>query len=720
MPATRRQFLVASAALAAAAGCAPTSSGPDGVPSGPPPDIGGPAPLPSPGSAGLVDEGWFGARVEEYLRLATATLDASSPESIIAHLVRARRDATFNWNPAAVTAAFVSTDRFRDTDDFALMSYQWVWRLGRGVLPDDVISAVEDAFATARYRYDDPLPAGVVDNKWFWSENHRIIFAVDEYLGGLVLPDRVFTITGLTGAQHAARTRQRIVDWIRERGRFGISEWHSNVYLKYSYSPLVTLVEFADDAELVSLAASALDLCLFDLASHTLEGAYGVTHGRTYKVNKTDSRADTTFGTAKLLFDTTPEPYQSVTDIGPTFLCGSTRYRLPEVIRRVATSTEVATIRERHGIHLDPHQPFSLQPIAPYGYDFEDSDNLLFWWSQGALTAWQEVPVTLEAANRWHLWDSALFAPYAAIRPLAGIPPVVAQGAARELAHFAAAGVLGEAHTTTWRSPDAMLSTVVDHRAGDAMEQAHAWQATLDAQAVVFTTHPTHGVPASLKWSDDDGYWTGTASMPRSAQHERAAIHVYLPAYDAPTDPLLGPIFGYEPYTHAFFPQDRFDEVVEQAGWVLGRKGDGYVALYSDRPTTWRVYDPATEATGGHTLPFDLLAPGGADNVWIVEVGRAADHGDFATFVERIAATAPTVTRGPGTIAVRYPSPTAGVLEFGSRGPFVVDGAEVPLRDHPRHSSPWAEVGALVEGLDVADGGHRLEIDFTHAARRVS
>jgi hypothetical protein len=29
-------------------------------------------------------------------------------------------------------------------------------------------------------------------------------------------------------------------------------------------------------------------------------------------------------------------------------------------------------------------------------------------------------------------------------------------------------------------------------------------------------------------------------------------------------------------------------------------------------------------------------------------------------------------------------------------------------------------VGALVEGFDVADGGHRLEIDFIHAARRVS
>ena len=76
----------------------------------------------------------------------------------------------------------------------------------------------------------------------------------------MALPDRVFTFTGLTGAQHAARSRSRIVDWIGERARFGYSEWHSNIYMKYDYAPLLTLVEFADDDELVSLAAPALDV----------------------------------------------------------------------------------------------------------------------------------------------------------------------------------------------------------------------------------------------------------------------------------------------------------------------------------------------------------------------------------------------------------------------------------------------------------------------------
>ena len=69
---------------------------------------------------------------------------------------------------------------------------------------------------------------------------------------------------------------------------------------------------------------------------------------------------------------------------------------------------------------------------------------------------------------------------------------------------------------------------------------------------------------------------------------------------------------------------------------------------------------------------------------------------------------------------MRYSSPTEGVLTFGTSGPFAVDGVVTPLRNHPRHRSPWGEVGALVEGFDVADGPHRLQIDVTRAARRVT
>jgi hypothetical protein len=161
-----------------------------------------------------------------------------------------------------------------------------VLALGQGVIDPVVLAAIEQRMVEFRYRWDDPLPADRVDHKWFWSENHRIILAVDEYLAGRAFPDRVFTVTGLTGAQHADRARPEILSWIDERARFGFSEWHSNVYMLKNITPLLTLIELCDDEELIRRGTAALDLCLADLAMHLQKGAYGATRGRTYKMEK--------------------------------------------------------------------------------------------------------------------------------------------------------------------------------------------------------------------------------------------------------------------------------------------------------------------------------------------------------------------------------------------------------------------------------------------------
>ena len=54
----------------------------------------------------------------------------------------------------------------------------------------------------------------------------------------------------------------------------------------------------------------------------------------------------------------------------------------------------------------------------------------------------------------------------------------------------------------------------------------HAWQAAIDEDAMVFTSHPLTAPKATDDWNDDDspGYWTGEASMPRSAQHPRRGL----------------------------------------------------------------------------------------------------------------------------------------------------------------------------------------------------
>lgn len=271
-------------------------------------------------------------------------------------------------------------------------------------------------------------------------------------------------------------------------------------------------------------------------------------------------------------------------------------------------------------------------------------------------------------------------------------------------------------------------SSALDYRKGSFGAQQHAWQATFDANAVVFTTHAFRPPIRSTNWYEDTetgSYWTGEASLPRSAQHENVAIHMYAPQYPAASPPPLD-FFRYQPYTHAYFPQDHFDEVVREAGWTFGRLGDGYLALYSHRPAEWLVYDPSEVATNGMVLPFDLRADGGADNVWIVECGDADSAGSFVDFRASITASAPAISARPpssnglpGGFDVVYDSPSQGHITFGWEAPLTIDGIAIAQRDFARYDNPWSQTPFDTHVTEVAVDGFGFRLDFAAGTRDV-
>jgi len=681
--------------------------------------------------SGYVDGRQWSDRQDDYLRFATEVLTPSSPVSVLAHLTRARRDRRFTFDPSIIgpedfAATFAKIDAFRDTSDFDLLALVALWESHRRDLRPDLREAIEQRFLGFRYWYTDPLPTGIVDDKWFWSENHRIIFHTLEYLTGRGLPRERFAITGLTGRQHAARGRQRIEAWLDEKADWGFSEWHSDVYYQEDIEALTLLAEHAEP-RVARRATVMLDLFLYDLALHQLKGNNGVTHGRSYMKDKSRAVDQDVFGLTKLLFATTDQPYRSRTDKGATYLAAARRYRLPEVIRRVATTTRPYTDRTHMGAPLDLDEPFTFDPVsgvpeAPY----DDPEAVSFWWERGAQTAWQTVPLTLATIDQYDLLETSLFMPYKPLIDLTGGDPIVAQQLAYGLRCAINVGLLTEVDTVTWRSADAMLSSAQDYRPGCFGEQYHAWQATLDEEAIVFTTLPGNEPRAGDRWVDADKYWTGTGAMPRSAQQGAAAIHLYAPKY-APNGP--GPLasFTYLDFTHAYFPTERFDEIAQVDNWTLGRRGDGYVALWSWRPTTWRSHDPAVTFTNGLTEPFDLVAPGGANNAWIVEVGDASRWGSFEAFVDAVTAAPVSVTDlGPDVdglaqgFDVSYRSPTEGQLDFSTEGPFSVDGSSVDLHPTARFDNRFGHTAADDTRITISEGGATLRLDTERWTRRAT
>lgn len=747
----RRTFLAGAGAVAGAvagglalAGCssdtpgpasAATTRGPGGTGGAGGPATGptastADAALAAPGTPGLIDEAVWQQRVDAYLAFASAEQHLDGPTGIAVHLIRAHRDPTYRWPVEQATVdglsrAWEQIDTWQDTRDFTFMYLHWLLALSDGSSPSttlapELIAAIEQRMRDNRYRYDDPQPADRVDEQWFWSENHILIGHVIEYLAGIRMPDATFSITGMTGREHADRARPGILAWVDERARYGFFEWHSNVYLLKNISPLTLLAEVADDPELVAAAGLGLDLCLLDLAGHLHRGTFSATRGRTYKKDKMSARDEDVFGTSKLVFADTDIEYTSRTDSGATYLAAAKRYRPPQVLLDLATGAAPGVTRERHGIFVDGAAPVTPKPEAPFGFAFDDPANLPFWWSQGAVGMWQIAGISLSEAEQHRLFETKALGQVKLLADLNQRDPDKIRAWEQKNHAIVNFGHLREANTYAWRGDEVMLASVVDHRFGQMRDQIHSWQATIDADALVFTQHPTTGLQESLDWSDDPspGYWTGEASVPRCGQFERTAVHIYQPAYDETTDDLLWSVFGYRPYTHAYVPQDRFDEVVQVDNWTIVRKGGGFIALWSWRAPTWREYDAAKVAVRDHSKPFDLVAEGGADNVWIVEVGEAAD-GTFEQFRAGVLKETPNVERTPAGFTVAWTSPSAGAVTFGSTGPLTVAGREVPLGDFPRHESAFGTVDRLATtyALRSPSSGAHLTLDVTTGTR---
>ncbi len=687
-----------------------------------------PDPPGPPSHDGFVNADYWAARQNSFLDYASTQFSAGSPTNLIANAEHARRTGT-PFNTAGITAAdyansFSRMDNFVDTSDFDLTYIMNLWYGYRDLLPADLNAAIESHMRSFKYWYTDPQPTGTVDQRYYWSENHRLLFHADEYLAGQAFPDATFGSDGNTGAWHKERARGFIDKWLTEKANYGFTEWHSDVYYQKTFDALITVVEWVDDPMLARRASMVLDLLLFDMALNLQKGNFGATHGRSYMKDKSVATDQDVFNMNKLLFDDTSLPYNSTSDPGAALLARAHKYHVPAVIPRVGQSKHTSVDQEHMGIPLDAAAPVDHSQTGLLGHSFTDPAEVEFWWEKGAQTAWQIVPLTLDTLDATGLWESDFYKPFKPIADLTGGDRVVAQNLSQSLEPMLGFALLTAVDTYTYRSNSVMLSTAQSYRPGRVGEQTQVSQATLDESAIVFTTHPKNEPQSGTQWPDSDGYWTGTGSLPRAAQHGALSVSLYAPTFANPGPPLTA--FRYLDYTHAYFPQEKFDEVTQSGNWTFGRKGDGYVALYSWRPVHWRTYSDPAIFTHGLTQPFDLVADGGADNAWFTQVGDATKFGSFAAFRTAVLAHTPAVTPRPangdlpGGFDVAYDSPTEGRVTFGTTGDLAVNGAAVPLDTGKRYDNPWALADFGAQQITIADKAGALKLDFAKVTRSVS
>jgi hypothetical protein len=534
-----------------------------------------------------------------------------------------------------------------------------------------------------------PDEAGI-DSLCTWTENHQILFASAAFLAGQQFPDQRFTNSGHTGTEKIEINRPRIMRWLDLRFQTGFSEWLSNVYYDEDLTALLSLIDFADDEEIRQRATMVLDLMLLDVALNSYQGVFGSTHGRSYENSKKWVAQEGLADTSKLLFGM--GQFSGFDNMSAVAFALSPTYKIPPVIPAIAANAthDEMVNRQRMGIRL--------AEAERWGLGFESFEDGMTYLTLEAYAHPRTISLVMRMFDAFDWWENSFFSPFKQFKGFLTLLrrtrtlKIIARLFERDLCR----NTREEVNAYTFRTPDYMLSTAQDYRAGYGGDQQSIWQATLGPDAVCFTTHPAKRLGAS------PNYWTGSGTLPRAAQVKNVVICIYR---------ISGGLALYQPnrlfFTHAWLPRDKFDEVVERSSWIFARLGDGYLALRSMRPTYWQ-----TES--GEDCGRELIAPG-RKNIWICELGRKTSDGSFESFIERIAA-AQISFRG---LTVRYHSPSQGILEFGWKGQLLQNGQPISMHDYPRYDNPFVKVPFPARQIDIQADSNTLSLDWDSAKRAV-
>ena len=635
----------------------------------------------------------FGERRKLFLDYAAARPTPDERGGIFTDLVKLEAGVIDTVSAPALQAALDFVNAREDTADFTLSGLVRLIFLyaGSGKLTPEQESGICQAMINFKYWLDEPSPTLME----LWTENHQILAWSCEYLAGQLFPDETFPNNGQNGRWHMAHAAEKIRRWIDWRARTGMAEWDSVVYYNMDFSALLNLVDFAQDDQVSRRAEMMVDLLFFDIAVDSFYGQYGTSHGRAAAYHVKSAASDSIVTLQALAWG-----FGRFQGLGMSEAALVTsKYRLPQVIEELARDmpSELQNF-ERHSI------PITDEAARLYGLSFDDEKDVEIWWAMGAFTHPKVIDLTIRTADRWDLWH---YPDFKDLKDLAkALQSVGLLGPASSLLNPDSNGtIMSEVNKITYRTPDGMLSSAQDYRKGEKGYQQHIWQATLGPYAVVFATNPD-----GLREDDSQrpSYWASQGRFPRTAQYRGVLVSLYNIDRHSSPKPLESRHYGF---THAYFPRWAFDEVREEkaisgGGWIFGRKGDGYVALYSHQPYRWQTEGPDA---GQEVIALGL------QNVWICQIGRAVINSSFDYFVKSVA-TSRVEVEG---LQVNYFAPGIGQMQFDWNGPLTVGGKEIALGGYPRWKNPYAAAEFNTGKVDIKFNGHILILDFAKGDRIV-
>jgi len=389
-----------------------------------------------------------------------------------------------------------------------------------------------------------------------------------------------------------ANLRNRVVHYLQLKVQYGYYEFFSSVYSPYSLSGILNLADFAQDAQIKTLATQAAQRLLTDMLRFTNDkGVYFPVAGRNYPGKYESAFGQNHNNLIYLLTGMGQAPY-GASAAGP-FLSSST---LP-----------VDTIINSWVPVLDTlfHIGHSLDTGFILNSGMSPVDKVVFQWSSGAYFHPQVVSETVQLlidSNMWNHVDFALLKPLASI-----VTPQSAPALATSLSCISKSSVICGQDIQLFKHHSVTIASVPDFWKGKVGFQQHTCVANVGTTAVYLGSGEVFS-----DWGDRSPN-NANVHLPQVKQKKNVALLMYRPEV---TPALIGVSFQNKDVALHFKTQD-FDEVRNDSLWLLGRQGTGYVAVRRN------CLDTISNVAACNTIDGQS---------WVIMVGDSDMYGSFNNF----------------------------------------------------------------------------------------
>lgn len=588
----------------------------------------------------------------------------------------ANGETDIDWNQLDGTLEYIKAEY--DCSDFRLVNLIRILYEAGDQIPDSYKAKIEEVLFNFRYWWDEPGE----NSMCYWSENHQILFASAEYLVGQKYPNAIFPNSALTGKQHKEKARKRILNWLEMRWNYGFTEFYSGTYYTEDIGPLINLIDFAEDKELVKKSRIIMDLLFYDLAAQNIHTMFVSVSGRAYERNRKGGSGSTLGGITRYFWGDGKEQ-------GPGMTYGmmtTQNYELPPVLAEIAMDSSNVIIKQSNGL--------DISELKAEGYYGIDNRSMMMQWGMEAFTNPEIIRNSMKHIRNCNMFSNDFLTDfkmldYTIIKWLR-LEPLIS----RFLNPQSNGVAIQKGNTYTYKTKDYSMYTAQGYHPGTYGDQQHIFGMNLKNHFSIFHNHPA--LEKDIPFQSPN-YWVGYGHIPHSVQDENVNLSIYNISEKKGMMEM-----ALLDYTRAYFPSEQFDTAYIDRNYVFGRKGETYCAFIGTNSFEFR--DEAKD---------DIIQKG-KQTFWITEAGSETEDGSFEAFVKRIKNN--KVSFSSESLELKYQSKGKNYeLKFGDD--FKIDGKKIDT-NYIRYDSPYIKAETKDKTLTFNNNGKSLFLDFGNLIRK--